>query len=103
MTRKTWKNSRAAKALRKQIIDNGYIQNGAPKPNEVYKSNRLYQGFKLDNFCSNYNRLLKNLKEEQEIILTLIFLVSNFVQIRTGSPLFIWRDDERDRGQRKRI
>ena len=66
MTRKAWKNSRAAKALRKQIIDNGYIQNGAPKPNEVYRSNRLYQDFKLDNFRSNYNRMLKNLKEEQE-------------------------------------
>ena len=63
---KSWsKNSADAAMLQRQILENNYIRKG-PKPSEVWRSNPKYQEYKLENFRSNYNRLLQKIREENK-------------------------------------
>lgn len=55
---------KVGQALRREIIENKYIQRGI-KASEVQKNNALYRDFKSDNFRTNYNKMCSKISEEQ--------------------------------------
>lgn len=61
----TWKsNGPIGKQLKEEMVENDYIKRGVTAA-EVWKTNPLYQQFKLENFRTNFNKMKKNLANEQ--------------------------------------
>ena len=57
-------NGPVGQALRREIIQNNYIEKETP-PATVWKNNPLYhKHYKLENFRTNYNKMKNKIKEE---------------------------------------